>query len=512
MSLSLPLTPTFVAWSLAASLASAQSVTFQPRADFDLSDRDPIQSATADFDLDGNLDLIVSCEGQNNGRVSVLWGDGSGDYGSNTDVNVYLAWGLVVDDFNGDGWPDFAVTSCGWAQHGIGILFNDHQRGFIGGSGTSSLGTPPVGLASADFDHDGDVDLAVANNAGGYAIDWFKNNGNGYFGSFIVIPYSSGLAGQRVVAGDFDNDGWADLALSHSGGVKLIQNIHQSYEWFHTFPTSIPSGATVGLAVADMNRDGNLDIVTGNGLITVWYGAGDGSFPTNSSSGVYSIGDVKIADVDGDTWLDVVGVAPLQIAYGSPSGLAGGAQVVPTGTGPTTCMTGDFDNDGRIDIATACNNNAQDAYVSVHLQTATPAPSVYCTSKWSSLGCVPTIGFSGAPHSAGNSPFHVTASAILNQKAGLLIYGFQRGSGAFQGGVLCISGGVKRTQIQSSGGSTSGNNCSGSFDYDMQARIQGGSDPLLATGVKVDAQYWYRDPADPFTSGLSNALEFVIAP
>jgi hypothetical protein len=41
---------------------------------------------------------------------------------------------------------------------------------------------------------------------------------------------------------------------------------------------------------------------------------------------------------------------------------------------------------------------------------------------------------------------------------------------------------------------------------------QSGIDPMLALGVVVDAQYWYRDPADPWTSGLSNALEFTIAP
>jgi hypothetical protein len=144
-----------VSLAFLASLAQAQTSSFQPHVDYDLSQPHPIQSASADFDLDGNLDLIVTCEGQNGGRVSVLWGDGSGDFGSNTDINAYLAWGLVVDDFNGDGWPDFAVTACGWAQHGIGVLLDDHQRGFIGGSGMSSLGTPPVGLASADH-HDGD--------------------------------------------------------------------------------------------------------------------------------------------------------------------------------------------------------------------------------------------------------------------------------------------------------------------------------------------------------------------
>lgn len=507
--------PKLAASILAAALlgapAVAQNVNFAARADYDMSQPHPVQSATADFDLDGNLDIVVTCEGQGGGRVSVMWGDGNSDFGSSTDVTAYLAWGLCVDDFNGDGWPDIAVTSNGWAQHGVGILLNNHQRGFASGGSTSALGSPPVALASGDFDHDGDIDLAVASSSGGYSVDWFRNNGNGSFGSFNYVPYTNGLVGARLVAGDFDNDSWIDLALAHSTGVMVLMNVHQSYEQFHSSTLPAPTGSTSALVAVDMNNDGDLDLVAAGATVTCWYGQGDGGFASNSSSGIGPAYDVRVADVNGDGDLDVVAAAgSILIGYGYAGALSGVVQSVPTGLGPTTCVTGDWNNDGRIDLAAACNNSGNDAYLSIHDQAPAPPPTTYCTAKWSSFGCVPSIAFSGAPHATGATQFHITASAILNQKSGLLIYGFHRGTAPFQGGILCISGGTKRTPIQNSGGTSGATNCSGVFNYDMQARIQSGIDPMLNVGRTVDAQYWYRDPQDPFTSGLSNAVEFTI--
>jgi hypothetical protein len=47
---------------------------------------------------------------------------------------------------------------------------------------------------------------------------------------------------------------------------------------------------------------------------------------------------------------------------------------------------------------------------------------------------------------------------------------------------------------------------------DFNAVIQAGGDPALLVGATVDAQAWYRDPADAFTTGLSNAVEFRVCP
>ena len=101
---------------------------------------------------------------------------------------------------------------------------------------------------------------------------------------------------------------------------------------------------------------------------------------------------------------------------------------------------------------------------------------------------------------------------MLNNKSGLLFYGFAAGTAPFQGGTLCITPPVSRTPGQTSGGSPTGIDCSGAYSYDMNARIQSGIDVNLVQGAAVYCQYWSRDPASASTTGLTNALAFTICP
>jgi hypothetical protein len=111
------------------------------------------------------------------------------------------------------------------------------------------------------------------------------------------------------------------------------------------------------------------------------------------------------------------------------------------------------------------------------------------------------------------SPFDVVASSVLNNKSGLLFYGFKPRQTPFQGGHMCVVAPTLRTPIQSSGGSLPPiNDCTGVFTLDFNARIQSGVDPLLVAGEEVFAQYWSRDPADLSTTNLSDALAFYIQP
>lgn len=131
----------------------------------------------------------------------------------------------------------------------------------------------------------------------------------------------------------------------------------------------------------------------------------------------------------------------------------------------------------------------------------------YCTAKINSAFCVPAIGFTGAPSATAPTPFIVEASDILASKNGLLFYGQQPHAAAYQGGTMCVRAPVRRTWVQGSGGTTG---CSGTFATDMNALIRSGSDPQLVSGATVYCQYWYRDPADPWNTGLTDGLEFTI--
>jgi hypothetical protein len=139
--------------------------------------------------------------------------------------------------------------------------------------------------------------------------------------------------------------------------------------------------------------------------------------------------------------------------------------------------------------------------------------ATYCTAKTSSQGCAPSIGWTGLPSASLASPFEIHASSVLNNKPGILFYGFQPAAVPFQGGFLCVQPPQTRTAVQGSGGNPPPDDCSGAYRFDFRERIQAGADPSLVVGATVYAQYWYRDPASAsFPTGLTNALHFTIQP
>lgn len=137
-------------------------------------------------------------------------------------------------------------------------------------------------------------------------------------------------------------------------------------------------------------------------------------------------------------------------------------------------------------------------------------PVVYCTAKVNSLFCAPSISATGFASASLASPFVIQATNIINQKQGLLFYGYGAAATAYQGGFLCMTTPLRRTSAQNSGGSPSGSDCTGAFSFDFNAYIATGFDPLLVVGQQVNAQFWSRDPADPFTTNLTNAVQFAI--
>ena len=132
----------------------------------------------------------------------------------------------------------------------------------------------------------------------------------------------------------------------------------------------------------------------------------------------------------------------------------------------------------------------------------------YCTAKVSSQGCQAGMFHSGAPDIRGGDDLRIRCSLVINNKLGILFWG-QDGPAAipFQGGWLCVQPPTKRTSVQSSGGNAGVPDCSGTFNYrwtDAYTTSQG-----IGAGDAIHMQYWYRDPASPSTTGLSDGLEVI---
>jgi len=118
-------------------------------------------------------------------------------------------------------------------------------------------------------------------------------------------------------------------------------------------------------------------------------------------------------------------------------------------------------------------------------------PVTYCTAKTNSLGCVPAIAAGGAP-SLSAGPLVVSASQVLNNKAGLLFWGVAPQASPFQGGLKCVATPIVRTPVQTSDGNPPPDDCSGTYSFTFDAAylsLQG-----LAAGQELHAQFWSRDP------------------
>ena len=138
--------------------------------------------------------------------------------------------------------------------------------------------------------------------------------------------------------------------------------------------------------------------------------------------------------------------------------------------------------------------------------------STYCEAKTNGLGCVPTIGSLGVPSQSGPDNFYVTARNVRNNKLGMMLWSLAQDSRPFFGGTLCLHSPIKRTLGQMSGGSPTGNDCTGTYAYHFTQTYM--LQQLLGAETTVYAQFWTRDPGfpPPNNVGLTNGLQFTICP
>jgi hypothetical protein len=168
---------------------------------------------------------------------------------------------------------------------------------------------------------------------------------------------------------------------------------------------------------------------------------------------------------------------------------------------------------GRIVVGAPFDAHSGGPTGSAYVFTLEPDALVYCTAKLNSAGCLPEILFSGRASASNAAPFTIAARDVVNQKNGVFFYGTSgRSSTPFQGAHRCVALPVKRAGLLDSGGNFGPTDCSGVLALDFNSYIQSGVDAALAAGVVVAGQFWYRDGAASFGTGLSDAIEFEIDP
>ena len=228
------------------------------------------------------------------------------------------------------------------------------------------VGLAPVSVAVGDFNGDGNADLAIANK-NDFTVTVLLGNGKGGFTAAPGSPFPVGPEPQSVAVGDFNADGKPDLAIANSGGNTVTVLLGAGAGEFTVAPGSpYPVGTDpVSVAVGDFNGDGRPDLAIANknsNNVTVLLGTGAGEFAAAPDS-PFPVGtdpvSVAVGDFNGDGKPDLAvanGVSnTITVLLGTGTGgfTAAPGSPFPAGTTPQSVAVADFNGDGKPDLAIA---------------------------------------------------------------------------------------------------------------------------------------------------------------
>jgi len=279
----------------------------------------PQSVAVADVNGDGRPDLVAA---NGNSTVGVLLGRASGGFAAATTYpTVSTTFFVAVADVNGDGRPDLVAVNSG--SNTIQVLLGQAGGGFANGGTYLVGGGSPAGVAVADVNGDGRADLVTANNNNTAGV--LLGQAGGGFAAAVTYPTGgTGISG--VAVADVNGDGRPDLVTANYSSVGtgtagvLLRLAGGGFAAVTTYSTGTGSRPT-GVAVADVNGDGRLDIVTANypntaGVLLGQTGGGFAAVTTYSTGISSSPLGVAVADVNGDGRPDIVTANSDQNAVG----------------------------------------------------------------------------------------------------------------------------------------------------------------------------------------------------
>ena len=365
---------------------SLTPVTFAPQTTFTVGSY-PSSISIGDFNNDGKTDFATT----NNNTVSMLFGDGQGNFSEAISLNVGSSYPDSTDigDFNGDGIADLA--SANGTSKNVSVLLGN-GRGSFGAATTFNVGSHTFSLKLGDFNSDKKMDLVVANGISN-TISVLLGDGLGGFGS--ATAFAVGINPFSVCIGDFNGDDRADLvsanAVSNSVSV-LLGDGKGNFSAAKTFAVGdYPDSVDVG----DFNSDGKMDVVTVNynsNDVSVLLGDGQGNFNKATAFAVgVSPGSISVADFNGDGIFDLAteNYRSNDVSILLNDGQGGFKTATAFSISSVFFVsTGDFNNDEKPDIATA---NYLSNTVTVLLNT-TQGEFVTSTTQHPYTGTISIIG------------------------------------------------------------------------------------------------------------------------
>ena len=361
--------------------------TFQAEKVVYSSENTPQGIAVADFNEDGKADLAYSFVDTTTvspfeAKVDVALGKGDGTFATPTSYLIADAESLSVGDMDGDGFLD-TVTS------GVSILYGDGTGAF---PRRLDYMDPAAGsVVLTDVDGDGRLDVvigggnawavsgsAAAAPSGSISVLFGWNNGT-FFGPKVSLTpvdtlNESGLS-VPLATGDFNGDGIPDIVTENTTGITVLAGDGRggfSSVYDYDLGASGFPGAT-NIVTGDFNGDGKQDFAIGfqqnldSGTLAVFLGKGDGTFQSPMSSAVPP-GAVTLVtgDFNGDGKVDlalmtssIIGLVSAMnntkdavlMLLGKGDGTFTPSVTYPVGPFADMIAAGDFDGDGKPDLA-----------------------------------------------------------------------------------------------------------------------------------------------------------------
>lgn len=322
----------------------------------------PLSVSVGDFNKDGKMDLAVAMLSVYgplppyvaNGYVSIFYGDGAGQFALSENVAAGISPAhAFVADFNRDGNLDLAVINYGSLD--TSILFGNGKGSFAAAI-SYAVGYYPYAAVISDFNGDSISDIAVS-NPWSNDVSMLLGSATGSFDG--AQSYVVGNAPAFVAVDDFDSDGLSDLAVTNhdSGTVSILRgNGVGSFQAAGEF--AVQKGP-VSVATGDFNQDGKPDLAVANEFsdtVSILQGDGNGSFnPVEHLVVGSNPVSVKVADVNSDGKPDVL-VAnaagnSVAVVLGAGNGFFDEPRTFSVGSVPVSIATGDLNGDGKIDLA-----------------------------------------------------------------------------------------------------------------------------------------------------------------